>query len=186
MKKSLLILLTSITIIGSFQAAKADGLLNIFKRKYGIEPITDPLYEESCGECHFAYQPGWLPKASWKKLLEPSALEDHFGENAELEEEDRVKVLKFLTENAADDSSYRLSKKIMHSLKKGQTPIKMSKTRYLHRKHDEIPPRYITGNKKVRLLSNCDRCHTGAKKGIFEEDTVVIPGFGPWNRLDDD
>lgn len=161
-----------------------NAVSNLFKRLHGVEPVKNELYEESCGECHFAFQPGWLPKASWNKLLAPQALEDHFGENAELDEEDRINVLKFLTKNAAEYSSYRMSKKIMHSLRDDKAPLRITKTRYIKRKHHEIPEKYIKGNKKVRLLSNCERCHTQAEKGNFEEDTVVIPTIGRWIDVD--
>ena len=78
-----------------------------------------------------------------------------------------------------------MSKKIMRSLNGAdKTPVRITETRYIHRKHNEIPPKFITGNKKVRLLSNCDRCHGKADEGVFTEDTVGIPDFGRWIDID--
>jgi len=118
--------------------------------------------EESCGECHFAYQPGWLPAASWRRLLNPKALEDHFGDVADLEEEDRRRVLAYLEAHAAARSSYRLSKKVVHSLRPGEAPLRITKLRYIRRKHAELPRRYVQDNPEVGSLSQCDRCHTHA------------------------
>ncbi|MBT6616074.1 MAG: cytochrome C, partial [Deltaproteobacteria bacterium] len=30
-------------------------------------------------------------------------------------------------------------------------------------------------------LSNCTSCHKEAEKGIFDDDTVLIPGYGRWD-----
>ena len=45
------------------------------------------------------------------------------------------------------------------------------------RKHDEIPRRMVQDNPKVGSFSQCSNCHNLAEKGIFDEDTVNIPGF---------
>ncbi len=52
----------------------------------GVRAVDNPLYAAECGGCHFAYQPGLLPEASWRKMM--GSLADHFGENAELEARD--------------------------------------------------------------------------------------------------
>lgn len=147
----------------------------------GVAPVKMALYQESCGECHFAYQPGLLPSRSWKKMMLPASLEDHFGENAELPEKDRLAIEKFLLENAAEHSLYKRSIKIVRSLKDDQTPLKISEVPYIKRKHSEIPARMITGNKDVRLLSNCNACHTKAVEGSYDDESVYIPNFGYWD-----
>ena len=52
---------------------------------------------------------------------------------------------------------------------------------YFIHEHDEIPKRMIVDNQQVNSLSQCDTCHKDAIKGDFNEDRVVIPGFGPWD-----
>lgn len=171
-------LVFSLLILGS--AANAGGFSRPFSHK-GVEQVNMPLYQESCGECHFAYQPGLLPARSWKKMMLPSSLEDHFGENAELPEEDRLAIEKFLLENAAENSLYKRSIKIVRSLRDDQTPLKISEVPYIKRKHSEIPARMITGNKGVRFLGNCNACHTKAAEGSYDDETVFIPNFGYWD-----
>ena len=52
----------------------------------GIDPGESKLYGQECGSCHFPYQPGLLPAVSWERIM--GGLEDHFGENAELDNGD--------------------------------------------------------------------------------------------------
>src|SRR6266496_1730184 len=61
---------------------------------------TNATYEKECGSCHFAYQPGWLPERSWRRIME--SLRDHFGENAELKVTDRDSVLAYLVAGSAE------------------------------------------------------------------------------------
>jgi hypothetical protein len=46
-----------------------------------LRPVANLTYKETCGGCHFAYQPELLPSASWQKIL--NQLDDHFGEEVE-------------------------------------------------------------------------------------------------------
>ena len=32
-------------------------------------PVTDPLVKKECGECHVIFQPAFLPKSSWRKMM---------------------------------------------------------------------------------------------------------------------
>ena len=148
------------------------------KARPGVAPATNPAYREECGSCHFAYQPGLLPARSWEKLM--ATLDDHFGENAELPEPDRIAIRNYLLDNAAGRSDYRVSNKLLRGLR--GAPVRISELPYFRHEHREIPPRLVTGNPKVRSLSNCEACHTRAGEGSFREREISIPGFG---RYDD-
>lgn len=150
--------------------------MDLFARHKEVEPVRSALYEENCGECHFAYQPGLLPARSWRALLAPDALADHFGENAELDEADRQAILDFLVAHAADQSRYKRSIKIRRSIPQGQTPLRITEVPYIRRKHSEIPDALISGNDQVGSLSNCDACHRRAAQAVYDDDTVLIPG----------
>ncbi|MDQ6991695.1 MAG: diheme cytochrome c [Mariprofundaceae bacterium] len=164
------------------QAAFASDNFFGIPRFKGVKPVFNSVYKSNCAECHFAYFPGLLPARSWKKLLAPKSLENHFGENAEMDESDRRDILDFLVRNSADDSHYKRSIKIRRSLRDGSTPLRITDVPYIKHKHSEIPAKLIKGNKKVRSLSYCVKCHREAKeKGIFDDDTVVIPGYPSWD-----
>ena len=148
-----------------------------FSRTKGVEPVNNELYKEECGACHFPYQPGWLPEQSWKKLVSAQQLEDHFGDSAELDEEDRLKIEHYLVSHSADKSWYKRSRKIMASLEDGVFPLRITQTPYIRDKHSEIPKKQIVDNEKVMSLSYCNNCHQQADEGVFDDDTVVIPGY---------
>jgi len=157
------------------------GWLFDFSRTKEVKPVTDKQYQDECGECHFAYQPGLLPAKSWEKLLAAEALHDHFGDNAEMDKDTLNAVRAYATENAADKSWYKRSRKIATATAKGQSPLRITELRYIERKHHDIPEKMVKGNKDVKSLSYCDKCHTQAAKGVFDADTVLIPNYPDWD-----
>lgn len=73
------------------------------KSRLDVAPVANAFYKEECGSCHFPYQPGLLPARSWQKMM--GGLEDHFGENAELDAADAQQLTDYFTANAADMSN---------------------------------------------------------------------------------
>ena len=182
MKKAILLFALAMAVQG---VAYAHDILG-FPRHRGVEPLKNKLYENSCGECHYAYQPGLLPSRSWKKLMLPEQLEDHFGENAELPEDERLELLQFLTKNGAETTwHFKRSVKINQSIPENQTPIRIIEAPYIRKKHMDIPQYMIQKNRKVRSLSYCNKCHTEAFKGQFSRTNVDIPGYRNWQDLID-
>jgi len=146
--------------------------------KLDVAPVNNQVYREECGSCHFAFQPGLLPEKSWRKMM--TGLEDHFGDNAELDAETQKSLLDYLVANSADKSNYKRSKRIMGSLRQGEVPLRISDTLYFKKKHDEIPLRYVVDNKDVGSYSKCEACHKRAEAGSYDDDEVDIPGVGRW------
>lgn len=149
-----------------------------FKSRNEIAPVTDEQYREECGACHFAYEPGWLPEASWKKLLDAKALENHFDENAELDEGVRKHVLGVLVNASAEKSYYKRPKKVMASLKDDKAPLRITDVPYIKTKHQEVYDEVVSKSDKITSLSYCNKCHREAENSVFDADTVWIPGFG--------
>ena len=147
--------------------------------KLDVAPVNNPVYREECGSCHFAFQPGLLPEKSWRKMM--TGLEDHFGDNAELGAEMNKNILDYLVANSAEKSDYKRSKRIVGSLRPDEVPLRITDTVYFQRKHDELPVRYVTGNKEVGSYSKCEACHTRAETGSYNEHEVTIPGVGRWD-----
>ena len=136
-----------------------------------LAPVTSPTYQENCGACHFAYQPGLLPSGSWHKIL--AGLEDHFGESIELDPASKKMIAEYLEMNAAEHSSAKRAIKIMKSLG-SQTPLKITQIPYIQRKHHEIQPDVFKRD-SIGSFSNCIACHKTAERGIYEDDDVVVP-----------
>lgn len=133
---------------------------------------TNTIYRAECGSCHMVYPPGLLTERSWLKIM--SGLKDHFGDNATLEQEVADKVKDFLTENAADKSSFRRSRKIARSIPKEQSPLRFTETNYFKRQHHEVSQK-IWSRASIGSRSNCVACHQRAEQGIFSEDEIRIP-----------
>jgi len=175
------LLLTVSLVIGDDDKFEKEGgfLSQIFAKKTDVAPVKNTTYTEECGSCHFAYQPGLLPARSWQKMM--GDLENHFDENAEMDQATQVKLTQYLVENAADDADYKRSKRIMNSLNKDDTPLRITETPYFIRKHDEIPRRMVQDNPELGSFSKCAACHVNAEKGSYDDDDVRIPGVGKWD-----
>jgi len=138
------------------------------------EMSMNQTYAEECGSCHMAYPAMLLPQQSWRKIM--AGLEDHFGENAELDATTRAEIENYLVRESA-----RLSYRKMFRNLGDETPLRITALPYFVRKHDEIPVRFVTDNERVKSLSQCNACHRDAERGRFDEDDVVIPGVGRWD-----
>lgn len=157
------------------------GWMFSLKRHKGVKPVDNESYLDECGACHFAYPPGLLPEQSWDKLLTPTALEDHFGENAELDADVLNPIVAYVKANSADKSYYKRSRKINYAIEHSdEAPLRITEVKYIKRKHHEIPEDFVIGNDDVQSFSNCNACHTKAEDGIFDDDTVSIPNHEDW------
>jgi hypothetical protein len=136
-----------------------------------LKPVTNQIYRETCGECHFAYQPELLPSASWLKIL--NQLDDHFGEEIEVHPDTIKTISEYLKTNGAENSLSNLSKKIIRNLGK-QVPMRITDIPYIRREHHEVDPALFK-RKSIGSFANCAACHINAEKGIYDDDDVEIP-----------
>jgi len=138
-----------------------------------IKFVSTPLYKEECGSCHLAFLPGFLPKRSWEKMM--ATLDDHFGENASLDEDVGKELSDFLVGNAADvKGSTPRSKRIAKMIEQDASPLRITETVFWQRKHYSIK-RYVWKREKVSTKAKCEACHRDAEKGLFSEFDVNIP-----------
>lgn len=136
--------------------------------------VANPVYKEECGSCHMAYPAQLLPTASWRKMM--VGLDDHFGENAELDEASRLEIENYLIDSSASRSYQKLFRNLGDA-----TPMRITELPYFRHEHDEIPSGLVGANKEVSSLSQCNACHRAAERGQFDEDDISIPGFGRWD-----
>ena len=101
-------------------------------------------------------------------------LDKHFGEDASLDEKTRKDIQDFLVKNSSDRSYSRRGRKILSSISKSDTPLRISETSYFIRKHDEIRAD-VYKRKAIGSKANCLACHSGAEAGNFNEHEVRIP-----------
>lgn len=149
-----------------------------------VAPVTNATYRDECGACHMAYQPGLLPASAWAQVMAPSALADHYGDDASLSEDLVSELSAYLDANAADQSekirARAFSVQTAGASAAGSLP-RITQTLYFLRKHDEVPARLVTDNPEVGSFSQCNACHRGAADGVYNEHQVRIPGYPSWD-----
>ena len=163
---------------GDFETDDHD-LDHEYREEYGdngrrIASTMNSAYVEECGSCHMAYPAMLLPDRSWRKVM--TGLEDHFGENAELDDATRREIENYLV----GESRRAPFRKLFRNLRDA-APLRITGLPYFVHEHDEIPSRFVAGNERVKSLSQCNACHRDAERGRFDEDDVVIPGVGRWD-----
>lgn len=144
-----------------------------------IPPASLSLYQEECGACHLAYPPALLPAASWERML--GSLDDHFGENAELDGQTLAELRTYLLAESADRTYAWLARKMQRGSNSDAAPLRITELPYFRHEHDEIPMRLVKDNPKVGSFSRCEACHQDAAQGMFDEHKVHIAGFGRWD-----
>ena len=136
-----------------------------------LKPVTNSIYAEKCGACHYAYQPELLPNKSWRRILD--GIDDHFGETVDLDPDAKAEIVDYLESNAANSSSAALARKILRCLD-GQAPLRITNISCIRKEHNEISPQVIK-RPSVGSWSNCIACHRTAAKGVYDDDWVSIP-----------
>jgi len=136
-------------------------------------------YNTECGDCHMAYPPVMLNRDSWRAVM--TSLDDHFGDNAELDNETAAGITDYLLRHSAERrfKTYNVSRRTQS--RNGLVPLRITETNYFLAKHHELSPRMVTGNPEVKSISQCNACHRNAEQGSFNEHDVHIPGFGRWD-----
>lgn len=151
-----------------------------WERTRDVAAVENIRYQEECGSCHMAYPPGLLPGRSWEKMM--TSLDNHFGENAELDSATVAELSQFLVANSADAMpNYRRSRKLIQGLPNENVPLRITQLDFFRHEHREIPERLISTNPKVGSRSNCNACHRNAERGSFSEREISIPGHGQWD-----
>ncbi len=186
-RKTLTPLILSLTLVAgvglalqacAYEDDDDEGFSRLLPSRLDFRPADDPQYVDECGACHLAYPPGMLPAASWQRIM--AGLDDHFGENAELDAATARRITDYLSANAADRSPVGRAPNVARSLGI-DAPLRFTETRYFIRKHHEIPRRLVVNNPEVGSFSRCEACHAGAERGNYDEHQVRIPGVGRWD-----
>jgi hypothetical protein len=111
--------------------------------------------QTECSACHMAYPPSLLPARSWKKIM--STLDNHFGENAQLDAATRAEIETFMVNNAADSHG-----QVFNQVPPDVTPLRITELPWYKRVHSEVPQYMRT---KAGTMSNCLGCHSGGGGG---------------------
>ena len=115
-----------------------------------------------------AFQPQFLPKRSWVKMM--AGLSDHFGEDASLDVAQVKEIEAYLTANAADVSRFREGRKMLRRVDNKWTPLRISELPRFRHEHDDRDVKRMLDRLKVKTMAACQACHRGATQGYFDDD----------------
>lgn len=130
--------------------------------------VENPSFVKECGSCHTLYPPSLLPAKSWEKMMQN--LDNHFGDDASLDEETNKNILAYLVKNSAENSTTKASFKFLNSIK-NEDIIAMSQTSFWKKVHNEIP-KEVFNNPKIKSKANCKACHTDIEKGFIQSENI--------------
>ena len=129
-----------------------------------MSPVNHAAAQAECSACHLAYPAGFLPARSWIAIM--ATLDDHFGENAAVDEATRAEIEAYLVTNAADATG-RISG-MLRGVAPDTTPLRISELPWFIRAHsEEVSPQM---KQKAGSMANCTACHRAAAQGSFEDD----------------
>ncbi|WP_419766374.1 MAG: cytochrome C [Arcobacter sp.] len=97
-------------------------------------------------------------------------LENHFGDDASLDEKDEKTILDFLVKYSAEKSTKEASFKILKSLE-NKDIIAITQTSFWKNEHKDIPKDVFLHN-EVKSKANCKACHSDVEKGLIEDDKI--------------
>ncbi len=129
------------------------------------------------------YPPELLPARSWTKIM--GSLQDHFGDSAQLDAATQQHIHDYLVAHAADKSQNEHSVAIMHSLRPGETPLRITGTPYISGLHIALLDPAWGGKPRPKTVAECGVCHYLSQNGNFawRNFTVTDEAFrgNHWN-----
>ncbi len=135
-----------------------------------IQMAQNSDFTSQCADCHEVYHPSLLPKASWVKLM--AGLENHFGEDASLDQDMSNNIAAYLEDYAAEAWDTEASNRFARVSSKA--PYQITATPYWQRKHEDISAEVFkrtgTGGR-----ARCSSCHLDATTGHFDDQKIKIP-----------
>lgn len=131
--------------------------------------ISDKTVLLECGDCHMAFPPETLPKATWEIII--GNLSDHFGEDASLDAPTVATVLAYHVKNASDVSNVRAATKWRTS---GFVSRIIDAPRFI-KKHKQCSDA-VWAHPKVMSKANCIACHKDMQTtGSTKENVSFLP-----------
>ena len=128
-----------------------------------------PVVAEECGACHMVYSPSLLPAAAWDGIA--ATLDDHFGEDASLDDETTAEIAAWLTANAAETVDTLPARLFARAPDAAQG---ITDRPAWQRIHADLPDA-LFASRPVTSRSNCAACHGDAETGRFSPFAISIP-----------
>lgn len=149
-------------------------LSSAMETKQPVKLSQPPVYKKECASCHMAFPPNTLPAESWKNMM--ATLQDHFGDDATIDDAAKKEIENYLVKNAAETSKEEASLKFIRSIGTGNPPERITDIPYWKKKHSPIN-QAIYLRSAIKSKINCVACHKLAEFGSFEDTDIRIPNL---------
>ena len=146
--------------------------------------VQDETYIEECGACHLAYAPDLLPVTSWQRVM--VGLEDHFGENAELDDQSAEHISGYLDSHGLSRGNPSRMSRLLRGLPE-PPPLRITELPSFVNMHYLVARQLEVEELHEGFLSPCADCHREAELGIYDKERLH-PGYGPsvWGDAKED
>lgn len=134
-------------------------------------PSTDilPVVADECGACHMVYPPSLLPAEAWAGIT--ATLDDHFGEDASLDDETTAEITAWLTANAAETVDTLPARLFARAPDDARGIVDRPAWQRIHA---DLPDA-LFASRPVASRANCVACHADAETGRFSPFAITIP-----------
>lgn len=133
-------------------------------------PVPNATYADECAACHMAYPPSLLRARNWGSLM--VTLDDHFGEDASLDQTAIDEITTWLFENAADSVDTKPAH--VFSRTNPAAPLAITGTTFWKNAHRSIPDA-VFARPPIYNNGNCAACHSDAEAGAFYPANISVP-----------
>ncbi len=137
--------------------------------------VKNATYISECGACHLAYPPQLLPAESWTQMM--ASLDDHFGDNAELDEETAASISDDLATYALGTGKPSRMSKMMRNLP-AEPGLRITEIPAFIDAHATVLEQLELESFPTSYLSACADCHRQAASALFDKE-LLHPGYGP-------
>jgi cytochrome b len=133
-------------------------------------PGLDAAYVKECSSCHAPHHPSLASAATWTTII--ATLDNHFGDNAELDVAVSQSLLGYLVRNSAETWDTEAAHRLRQANAAGSLRItETSGWQGIHRHLDS----QVFKTKAVGGKLNCAACHADAAAGLFKPRSIAIP-----------
>ena len=151
------------------------GILSYAQAPLDVPYRSDDVYTNECGACHLDYTPGLAPQATWNKIL--AGLEDHFGEDATVDEATLTHLHTYLAAEALRPGKPTEISKMLRNLP-ADPPLRITEFPAFVDAHAQVAEQLEMSTFPEGFLSPCKDCHRDADLGYFDKQDLH-PGYGP-------
>lgn len=137
-------------------------------------PVAEihPLVAEECSACHMVYHPSLLTAKNWDRIV--STLEDHYGEDASLDDKSTLEIREWMMAHAAETTDTRASYVFADAQADGDKLLSITQTEFWKTRHAKFGDA-VFSRKGIYSRANCVACHKDAKTGLFSPFSINIP-----------